>query len=253
MEQQTRGRDPQTSSQFSLGPKALVVGATALIAYGLSRRSKTGTAMAAAGGLLAVQAARSRQTAPSETRATFLVSTSPEQAYQMWRRLENLPRFMAHLKSVRVLDDRRSEWTALGPMDRDIHWTAEITEDVPNQRIAWRSLEDSDVQTSGSVIFRADPQGRGTFITADMQYRVPGGALATGFAAMLGKHPEFVIREDLRRFKSLLEAGEVPTAVGQTHGPRGAHGHTEQVLFRETTNQPQPQSVRPQPTFARTA
>ncbi|HEX5284287.1 MAG TPA: SRPBCC family protein [Bryocella sp.] len=230
------------SSQHSFGPKTLVFGATALIAYGLSRRSKAGTAVAAAGGgLLAYQAFSSSQPSkPSDTRTTFLVNSSPEQAYQLWRNLENLPRFMAHLKQVRLLDGRRSQWIASGPMDRNVQWTAEIIEDVPNQGISWRSLPGSDVDTSGVVSFRADPLGRGTYITAEMQYRLPGGALGAGVATIFGKHPEFVVREDLRRFKALLETGEVATTVGQAHGPRGVHGHTEQVLFRETSNQPEP-------------
>ncbi|HZQ43534.1 MAG TPA: SRPBCC family protein [Acidobacteriaceae bacterium] len=237
-----------SSSQLPFGPKTfgprtLVFGATALIAYGLSRRSKTGTAVAAAGGgLLAYQVFSSQHAKPSDTRATFLVNASPEQAYQLWRNLENLPRFMSHLKQVRILEGQRSQWTASGPMDRDVQWTAEIVDDIPNQSLSWRSLPGSDVDTSGSVSFRADPLGRGTYITAEMQYRLPGGALGTGVATIFGKHPEFVVREDLRRFKSLLETGEVPTTVGQTHGPRGVHGHTEQVLFRETTNHPQPQA-----------
>ncbi len=231
------------SSQLPFGPKTLVFGATALIAYGLSRRSKAGTAVAAAGGgLLAYQAFNSQRSQPSDTRASFLVNTSPEQAYQLWRNFENLPRFMAHLKQVRVQDQRHSQWTARGPMDREVQWSAEILEDVPNQRIAWRSLRGSDVDTAGAVTFRADPLGRGTYITAEMQYRLPGGALGTGLATLFGKHPEFVVREDLRRFKALVETGEVPTAAGQTHGPRGIHGHTEQVLFRETSNQAQPQA-----------
>jgi uncharacterized membrane protein len=148
---------------------------------------------------------------------------------------------MVHLKSVRELDSRRSEWTAIGPGQREIRWNAEITEDIPNQRIAWRSLPDSEVQTSGSIDFRADPQGRGTFLSANVEYVVPGGPLASGLAALFGKHPEFVVREDLRRFKQLLETGEVPTTHGQTHGPRGIHGHIEQALFREKTNMPEPQ------------
>lgn len=239
---------PNGSTQLPFGPKTLAFGATALIAYGLSRRSKAGAAVAAAGGLLAYQAFNSQRSTPSDTHATFLVNASPEQAYQTWRNLQNLPRFMAHLRHIRVIDNRRSQWTARGPMDRDVQWTAEITEDVPNQRIAWRSLPDSDINTSGVVTFRGDPLGRGTYITAEMQYRVPGGALGTGLATVFGKHPEFVVREDLRRFKALLETGEVPTAAGQTHGPRGVHGHTEQVLFRETSNQVQPQAA-----LARTA
>ncbi len=136
------------------------------------------------------------------------------------------------------------------PVQREIRWNAEITEDTPNQRIAWRSLPNSDVQTSGSVDFRPDPQGRGTFVSANVQYGLPGGPLTSGLAALFGKNPEFVVREDVRRFKQLLETGEVPTTRGQTHGPRGIHGHTEQVLFREKTNLPDPQVA---PAYSRSA
>ncbi len=239
---QNSNDNQQNPAALPFGPKTLVFGATALIAYGLSRRSKSGAAIAAAGGLLAYQAVRSNNTEPDDTRATFLINTTPDRAYSMWRDFQNLPRFMPQLKQVRVLDNRRSEWTASGPMDREVRWTAEITEDSPNQRIAWRSLPDSDVETAGYVSFRADPLGRGTFVTAEMQYKLPGGALGKGLATAAGKHPEFLIRENLRHFKSLLEAGEVPTTAGQTHGPRGMHGHAEQVLFRETSNHPAPQA-----------
>jgi len=237
------------SRQLPFGPKTLVVGATALIAYGLTRRSKAGTALAAAGGLLAYKAVQTTPTT-ADTRAVFLVNASPEQAYTLWRNFAGLPRFMVHLKSVRELDSRRSEWVAVGPGQREVRWNAEITEDKTNQRIAWRSLPDSDVQTSGSVDFRADPQGRGTFVTANVQYAIPGGALMSGLAAFFGKNPEFVVREDVRRFKQLLETGEVPTTRGQTHGPRGIHGHTEQFLFREKTNLPDPQVA---PAYSRAA
>lgn len=243
--QQSSGSSNNPSYQLPFGPKTtLVVGATALIAYGLTRRSKAGTALAAAGGLLAYKAAQSSPSSNAETHAVFLVNASPEQAYKLWRDFAGLPRFMVHLKSVRELDSRHSEWTAVGPGQREIHWNAEITEDSPNQRIAWRSLPNTGVQTSGSVEFRPDPQGRGTFVRANVQYKVPGGALTTGLAALFGKNPEFVVREDVRRFKQLLETGEVPTTRGQTHGPRGIHGHTEQVLFREKTNLPDPQAAQ---------
>ena len=237
------------SRQLPFGPKTLVFGATALIAYGLTRRSKAGTALAAAGGLLAYKAVQTTPTR-ADTHAVFLVNASPEQAYTLWRDFAGLPRFMVHLKSVRELDSRRSEWVAAGPGQREVRWNAEITEDTANQRIAWRSLPDSDVQTSGSVDFRADPQGRGTFVTANVQYAIPGGTLMSGLAALFGKNPEFVVREDVRRFKQLLETGEVPTTRGQTHGPRGIHGHTEQILFREKTNLPDPQVA---PTYSQAA
>ena len=248
--QQPSASPHQLSRQLPFGPKTMVFGATALIAYGLSRRSKAGTALAAAGSLLAYKAVQAPTSTTGETHAVFLVNATPEQAYTLWRNFSGLPRFMVHLKSVRELDNRRSEWVAAGPGERDVRWNAEITEDTPNQRIAWRSLPDSDVPTSGSVDFRADPQGRGTFVSAHVEYGVPGGALTSGLAALFGKSPEFVVREDVRRFKQLLESGEVPTTRGQTHGPRGAHGHTEQFLFREKTNLPDPQVA---PAYSRSA
>ncbi|HEX4164249.1 MAG TPA: SRPBCC family protein [Bryobacteraceae bacterium] len=249
MQQRSASSTNNLSSQLPFGPKTLVFGATALIAYGLTRRSKAGTALAAAGGLLAYKAAQTSSSNKAETHAVFLVNASPEEAYNLWRNLAGLPRFMVHLKSVRELDNRRSEWTAVGPGQREIRWSAEITEDTPNRRIAWRSLPNSDVQTSGSVDFRHDPQGRGTFVGVNVQYGVPGGPLTSGLAALFGKNPEFVVREDVRRFKQLLETGEVPTTRGQTHGPRGIHGHMEQVMFREKNNLATPQAA---PAYSRT-
>jgi uncharacterized membrane protein len=242
MKHRSSGRTPQSSpSQF--GSKGLLVGAGALIVYGLSRRSKSGAALATAGGVLAFKAATSQFSTHNSAKATFLVNASPQEAYDLWRKFENLPRFMSHLKSVSVLDDRRSEWVARGPMDREVRWHAEITEDRSNERIAWRTVPGSDVQNGGFVEFRADPQKRGTFVTAHVQYDVPGGSVATGLATAFGKHPEFMLREDLRRFKALVETGETPTTAGQTHGPRGIHGHTEEFLFRETSNHPRPQAT----------
>jgi len=238
------------SSQLPFGRNTSLLGAGALLLYGLTRRSKPGFALATAGGVLVLKALKSNSSTTRNTKATFVVNASPERAYGLWRNVENLPRFMAHLKSVRVLDERRSEWIAAGPMDREVRWQAEITEDLKDQRIAWKSLPDSDIQTAGSVQFRPDPQNRGTFVTAEVHYSRPAGALGRGLATLFGKHPDFMVREDLRRFKALLEAGETPTAVGQTHGPRGVHGHAEQVLFRETSNHPQPQA---DPGFAKSA
>jgi uncharacterized membrane protein len=242
MRQHFNERSPQGSSA-EFGTKSLLVGAGALIIYGLSRRSRSGTALATAGGVLAFKAARSHSRSHSSAKATFLVNASPQEAYALWRNFENVPRFMNHLKSVRALDDRHSEWTARGPMDREFRWQAEITEDRSDEHISRHRVPGSDVQNRGFVEFRADPQGRGTFVTAQVQYDIPGGPVATGLAGVFGKHPEFMLREDLRRFKALVETGETPTTAGQTHGPRGIHGHTEQLLFRETSNHPRPQAT----------
>lgn len=234
------GLSSQRPSKLPFGSKTILVGTGGMILYGLSRRSKLTIALATAGGMFALTVVKSQSEASKSSKATFLVNASPERAYEMWRNFENLPRFMAHLKSVRV-DGQQSEWTARGLLSREFSWKAEITEDRPNQRISWHALPGSKIMTGGFVEFRPDPRNRGTFVTAEVQYSVPAGLIGTGIANFLGKNPEFMIREDLRRFKALLEAGEVPTTAGQTHGPRGLHGHVEQVLFRETSNHPEPQ------------
>jgi uncharacterized membrane protein len=231
----------QNFADLPFGPKTMMLGAGALIAYGISRRSKAGTAIASVGGVLAYGAMRQMSSEPQQVRSTFLINASPEQCYSLWHNLDNLPRFMAHLKSVRMLGNNQSEWVALGPMQREVRWTAEMREEQ-NQRISWASLPDSQIETSGWVEFRPDPQGRGTYVTTEVRYTAPGGALGVAFATMMGKHPEFMVREDLRRFKALVECGEVATTAGQTHGPRGMHGHTGQVLFREVNNHPEPQA-----------
>lgn len=244
MNQSSIERLQESFADLPFGPKTMMMGAGALIAYGISRRSKAGAAIAGMGGVLAYGAVRQMSSEPQQVCATFLVNASPEQCYNMWHNFENLPRFMAHLKSVRVLGNNQSEWVALGPMQTEVRWNAEIVDDERNERIAWASLPDSSVETSGWVEFRADPQGRGTFVVAKVWYCAPAGTLGVAFASMMGKHPEFMVREDLRRFKALVECGEVPTTAGQTHGPRGMHGHTGQVLFRETSNHPEPQAQR---------
>jgi uncharacterized membrane protein len=236
--------DLSRSSSQSISQFGVIAGASALVLYGLFRRNKTGLALATAGGLVAYKQARSQAQSSKQTAtAVFRVNKTSSEAYRLWHNFENLPRFMAHVAAVRVLDDRRSEWTAKGPLDSRVRWNAEITEDEPNRRIAWRSLPDSQLETNGWVEFRDDPQGRGSTVRAHVEYSNPLGAVGHGLLTALGKNPNFVIKEDLRRFKALLEAGEAPTTVGQTHGPRGLHGHAEQVLFRETSNHPSPQAA----------
>ena len=237
--------DANRSSFQSVSQFGVIAGASALALYGLFRRNKTGLALATAGGLVAYnykQARSQTQSSKQTATAVFRVNATSNEAYRLWHNFENLPRFMAHLAAVRVLDDRRSEWTAKGPLDSCVRWSAEITEDKPNRRIAWRSLPGSQLETSGWVEFRDDPQGRGSTVRAQVEYSNPVGALGIGLFTAMGKNPNFVVKEDLRRFKALLEAGETPTTVGQTHGPRGLHGHAEQVLFRETSNHPSPQA-----------
>jgi uncharacterized membrane protein len=222
----------------------LLFAGSALALFALARNRKGRAAMSTAGIYAARQVGKLRGTQKQEAVTTFAINCTPETAYRYWRNFANLPRFMRHIESVRVLEGNRSEWTALGPLEMKIRWTAEMTEDKQNERIAWRSLAGSQVETNGSVEFRPGANGRGTLVTVRVEFMPPGGSVGRAFAALVGKDPEFAIREDVRRFKALIEAGEVPTTTGQSHGPRGVHGHAHQVLLREKQNSADPQIGR---------
>lgn len=148
------------------------------------------------------------------------IQQSPAELYRKWRELSTLPQIMRHLDSVTVLDDRRSEWVACGPMDIKLRWEAEVFEDRENELIAWRSLPGGDVDTAGSVHFQSLEGDRGTSLKLSLKYNPPGGKVTAALAWLVGQGAEARIDEDLRRFKSVMEAGEAPTTVGQPRGPR---------------------------------
>ena len=137
------------------------------------------------------------------------VNRPADEVYGFWRRFENLPRFMKNLESVQVTGDRRSHWKAKDPAGETIEWDAETTEDRPNELIAWRSLDGADVPNAGVVRFVRAPGGRGTEIHVEMRYAPPAGKLGSLFAKLFGKEPSQQVDGDLRRFKQVMEIGEV--------------------------------------------
>jgi uncharacterized membrane protein len=223
-----------------------IVGGGALAVYGVTRRSKTGAALAAAGGALAVGGVRlTTEPQAHHAEASFTINVSPEEAYRYWISFENLPRFMSHLESVRITGDRRSEWTMRGPLELRLKWNAEIVDQRENQWIVWRSESNSVVPNTGSVQFRPAPGNRGTEVIVAMQYGAPAGAIGKAIASVFGKNPSHVIREDLRHFKQLMEAGEIPTTVGQPHGRRSAFIKAKHAIIRDIRPNPA-QTVRSQ-------
>lgn len=153
-----------------------------------------------------------------------IVNRSPRECYEAWRRLEDLPRTMSHLIEVREIDEKRSHWIARGPAGGRIEWDAEIVDDVPGERIAWRSLPGADVPNAGTVRFEAAPGGRGTILRVHLQYHPKGGEFVATIATLTGRAPDAQLREDLRRFKQMLEAGEVASTEGQPSGRRSPVG-----------------------------
>lgn len=138
------------------------------------------------------------------------------EVFRFWRNLENLPRFMNHLESVAVRDSGISHWVAKGPAGTRVEWDARIINEVENKVIGWQSLEGSTVATAGSVTFDETP--RGTHVRVHFQYNPPGGKLGAAVARLFGEEPNVQVRDDLRRFKQLIETGEIPTIHGQPSG-----------------------------------
>lgn len=153
----------------------------------------------------------------NRTIRVITINRSPEEVYQFWRDFQNLPRFMSHLESVHVIDEKRSRWVAKAPAGTSVEWDAEIIEDRPNQLIAWRSLEGADVDNAGTVSFNPAPGGRGTEVSVELEYNPPGGALGAGIAKLFGEAPEQQIKGDLYRFKQVMETGEVVHSDASIH------------------------------------
>lgn len=212
----------------------LLGGGAALLCYGATRRSIAGKLLVVASvPLLLWEAIQRRpvwQVDPDDetrralggkrgvhVREAIRLELPIAALYAFWRRLENLPRFMQHVKSVQQ-DGGRSHWVATGPAGLQVEWDAELINDEPNKLIAWRSLPGSDVATAGSVNFDRVPDGSATQLTVNLQYTAPGGKAGSVIAAMFGREPSQMIREDLRRLKQLLEAGELAQATAAAVG-----------------------------------
>jgi len=148
------------------------------------------------------------------------INLPAHELYSQWRNLENLPNLMSHLKSVEMIDDRRSHWIAEGPMGAKIEWDAEIINERENELSAWRSLAGSQMETAGSVRFTPLPHDRGTSVNVNLKYNPPAGKLGAAVAKIFGSGMEQQIADDLSRFKSQMEAGEAPTTQGQLREPR---------------------------------
>lgn len=211
----------------------------ALAAFGLARRSIGGAFLAAGGAALLLRGLtghcniyrafginRAKKTTNSivsvphgegiKIEKSITINRSPEELYTFWRNLKNLPDFMKHLESVTMLDDKRSHWVAKAPAGTTVEWDAVIHNEIPNQLIAWRSVEVSDVNHAGSVEFKPAPEGQGTEVKVVLNYAPPAGKLGALVAKMFGEEPSQQIEEDLKRFKQLMESGEIPTTGGKS-------------------------------------
>ncbi|NYI07974.1 SRPBCC family protein [Allostreptomyces psammosilenae] len=164
------------------------------------------------------------ETVTTRLTASVTVNRPRREVYDFWRDLQNLPRFMIHLKSVEPRPQGRTRWTAKAALRGSVHWDAEIVEDTPGELISWRSLPGSDVDNSGSVRFADAPGGRGTEVRVELEYGQPGGRMGAMVARFFGEQADQQVRDDLRRFKQVMETGEVVRSEGS---PEGTHARRQ--------------------------
>lgn len=206
---------------------ASIVGGSAMVLFGLQQRSLRGVLTAIAGGSLAYHGATAEKSLTDKVsdavginqslkvEKTVTIRKSAEELYNYWHNFENLPTFMKHVKSVTVMNETRSHWIANAPLGQSVEWDADIIKDEPNHLIAWASAENAEVNNSGFVRFSPAPGDRGTEVKVVLEYDIPGGRVSAAIAKLFGEEPEQQIGDELRRFKQLMEAGEIATTEGQ--------------------------------------
>ena len=142
---------------------------------------------------------------------SLLINRPRPELFAYWKDFTNFPRFMENVERVEDLGDGRSRWTIKAAAGSDVTLVNRITEIGEGAHISWQSEPDSDVANSGKVRFEDAPAGRGTYVSLIIGYEPPGGTLGRLFAKVLQREPEIQARRDLRRFKQLMETGEVAT------------------------------------------
>ncbi|HYE61885.1 MAG TPA: SRPBCC family protein [Phycisphaerales bacterium] len=162
------------------------------------------------------------------------VQAPAAQVYAFWRDFTNLAQFMKHVKSVEVLDEKRSHWVVEGPAGKDVEWDAEIINEEEGRLISWKSLPGAEVDNTGTVQFREAPAGRGTEVRVVLEYLPPAGKLGLAIAKAFGKTPGAQVRDDLRRLRQIIETGEVPTTEGQPRG-EGKRGRVQTSMVENAT------------------
>jgi uncharacterized membrane protein len=152
---------------------------------------------------------------------TVTINRPRQELYEFWRNFSNLALFLDNIQSVVALDSRRSHWVVKGPAGTTVEWDSVITQDLPGDVIAWASAENAGVRNSGRIEFRDSGNGRGTLVSATIAYDPPAGALGKTVAKLFGREPKMQARQDLRRFKQLMETGEISNSHPPGAAPRG--------------------------------
>jgi uncharacterized membrane protein len=170
---------------------------------------------------------------------SITVGRPVNEVYAFWKDFTNFPRFMRHVESVERLDGGRSRWRATGPAGTRAEWVSEIVEERDNELIAWQTVGESDLYHAGKVTFRPASRGEGTTITVEMQYAPPGGRVGAALLKLFRKEPGQQVSDDLRRFKQVMETGEVvhsDASIAPRVAPAQPQAHSQQRTLHQTVH-----------------
>ena len=216
------------------------IGGGLMVVQGLRRGNFSGLALAVLGGALAyrgftghcqayqalnLNTAGKRRSDEEETiykgvliKHTCTINRTPTEIYDYLEKPENHQRFNVRVESVTKSADGKWHWAIKGPLGSTWRFDSERITNQPGRLIAWKSLPGGDVDNAGSIRLSSTFEGKGTEVTMEVSYQPPAGSVGVAIAKMLGHDPDAQVREDLRRLKQLLEAGEIPTVEGQSAG-----------------------------------
>ncbi|HYJ91934.1 MAG TPA: SRPBCC family protein [Pyrinomonadaceae bacterium] len=236
------GRRREDRSEFmqqhwSPGPRFIIgaLGASG-IAYALVKRDLVGVGLGIAGAALLTRSLTNSELtrlggftggrSVITVEKSINVSAPADVLYALWSNFENFPQFMTNVLEVRNVNDDLSHWKVAGPAGIPVEWDAEITRIIPNEMIAWKSLEDSAIPNAGYVVFEPNADDS-TEVTVRLSYSPPAGAIGHALAKVFGADPKSEMDADLMRMKSLLETGSIPHDAAQSvFGlPRGNRVH----------------------------
>lgn len=239
------GRDfMHESSGGGVGRWLALLGGGALVGYAwMHRRKRVGLGSALAGSALVFRGISGASSEKSEepevesgtSQATVTILRDAHELYEFWADPNNHPRFMEHVQSVKETSPGIWHWKIESPFGA-WEWDA-ATEKQRGRRISWRTLPGAKMPNSGSVEFTQRNDGRGTEVRLTMAHDFPAGKAGEALAMVLGRHPSQSAREGLRRFKQLLETGEIATTLGQPAGKRGVRGNLMETMLGEETRQ----------------
>jgi len=216
---------------------AAMLAGTALSIYGWIRKSASGAALGVAGAAIALKAASAGPISDlidreTTARCSVVILHRPTEIYAAWKDFERAPEWMEQIESVTNIDDRHARWTRSHPGARTLDWITEITEDLPNQSLVWRTVPGGAYDMRGRVEFRELGSSRRTEVICSLTYKLHAGLLQSAAALILGDDPERQLRENLGRFKMLVEAGEIATMRGPSQGSK-LKGKSIEALLRE--------------------